>query len=291
MTPHEPAPDRGGLVRVRLDLGYDGTGFAGWAVQPGLRTVQAVLEEALGLVLRLVPAPSLTVAGRTDAGVHARGQVCHVDLPAPTWEALPGRSDRPPGESLVHRLAGVVPRDVRVRAAGVAPAGFDARFSAISRRYAYRVSDAPWGVDPLRRLDVLDHRRALDAGAMNAAASGLLGEHDFVAYCRPRPGASTVRSLQELGWTRQSDGLLVASVVADAFCHHLVRALVGALIAVGEGRRPVEWPAQVLQARRRDGAVTVAPPHGLTLEEVAYPPDAELGERARVARRGRGDVA
>lgn len=277
-------------MRVRLDLGYDGTGFAGWASQPGLRTVQGVLGEALGRVLRLEPPPGLTVAGRTDAGVHARGQVCHLDVPEPAWHALPGRSGRAPGAALVHRLAGVLPPDVRVRAAAVAPTGFDARFSAVRRRYAYRVSDAPWGVDPLRRLDVLAHRRPLDAVAMDAACAGLLGEHDFVAYCRPRPGASTVRCLQELRWTREADGLLVATVVADAFCHHMVRALVGALLAVGEGRRRVGWPAQVLHARRRDGAVTVAPAHGLTLEEVGYPAEAELAERARVARRSRGNV-
>lgn len=284
MTAQEPAPHGGGLLRVRLDLGYDGTGFSGWAAQPGLRTVQEVLEEALGRVLRLAPPPRLTVAGRTDAGVHARGQVCHADLPPEAWSAVPGRSQRSPGEALVRRLAAVLPADVRVRSVEPAPAGFDARFSAVRRGYAYRVSDAAWGVDPLRRLHVLAHRRTLDVDRLNAASAALVGEHDFVAYCRPREGATTVRTLHELRWDRDADGVLVGRVVADAFCHHMVRALAGALLAVGEGHRPVGWPAEVLAARRRDGAVTVAPAHGLTLERVDYPADDQLASRARTAR-------
>lgn len=255
---------------MRLDLGYDGSGFAGWAVQPGLRTVQGELETALGRVLRLDPPPALTVAGRTDAGVHARGQVCHVDLPG-SWVAVAGRTGRPPADALVRRLAGALPGDVRVRRAQVVRASFDARFSALWRRYAYRVSDAAWGVDPLRRHDVLAYRRALDLEAMNSAARALLGEHDFLPYCRPRAGATTVRTLRALSWERAEGGLVVGTVVADAFCHHMVRALTGAVLAVGDGRAPVPWPAQVLAARVRDPRVQVVPPHGLTLEEVAYP--------------------
>lgn len=295
--PDVPAAAGTQLVRVRLDLRYDGTDFAGWAAQPSLRTVQGTLEEALRTVLRLAEPARLTVAGRTDAGVHARGQVAHVDLPRPAWEAVPGRSDRPPAEALVSRLAGVLGRDARPRGAGdlvvwraqVAPPGFDARFSAVWRRYAYRVADRPHARDPLRRHDVLWHGRPLDVAAMDAAAQQLLGEHDFAAYCRPREGATTIRTLQELRWRRvpagePDAGLVVADVRADAFCHSMVRALVGASLAVGEGRRPVDWPAAVLAARRRDPAVTVAAAHGLTLEEVGYPPDAELATRAAAAR-------
>ncbi|MGN6244671.1 MAG: tRNA pseudouridine(38-40) synthase TruA [Motilibacteraceae bacterium] len=274
----------GGLVRLRLDLSYDGTDFSGWARQPGRRTAQGVLEDALGTVLRLHPGPSLTVAGRTDAGVHARGQVCHVDVPAAALEAVRGRSPEPGPQVLSRRLAGVLPADLRVRRVVVAPPGFDARFSALARRYAYRVSDTAWGVDPLRRHDVLWHSRPLDVDALNAAAERLLGEHDFAAFCRRREGATTIRTLQRLGWERQPGGLVVAGVVADAFCHSMVRALVGALLAVGDGRHPVEWPARVLAAGVRDPAVTVAPAHGLTLEEVAYPPDGQLAARAREAR-------
>ncbi|WP_425957133.1 tRNA pseudouridine(38-40) synthase TruA [Xylanimonas sp. McL0601] len=284
-------------VRVRLDLAYDGTGFAGWAKQPALRTVQGALEEGLERVLRSqalgLPAPRLTVAGRTDAGVHARGQVAHVDVPVPRWEALPGRSDREPGESLVARLAGVLPHDVVVHHAQLAPAGFDARFSALYRRYAFRIADDAAQRDPLRRTHVLWHRRPLDAAAMHDAVQTLLGVRDFAAFCKPRPGATTIRELKELSWTRPVDGpdagLVVARVVADAFCHNMVRSLVGASIAVGEGRKPVGWPADVLASGRRELNAAVVPAHGLVLEEVVYPPDAELAARAERVRALRMD--
>ncbi|MFW6092185.1 MAG: tRNA pseudouridine(38-40) synthase TruA [Actinomycetota bacterium] len=275
-----------GSLRLRLDVAYDGTDFSGWAAQPGRRTVQGVLEQALGTVLRADP-PPLTVAGRTDAGVHARGQVCHADVSEPAWRAVPGRSGRTPGEALVRRLAGVLPPDVRVTSAEPAPEGFDARFSAVWRRYVYRVADMPYGVDPLKRRFVLWHDRPLDLAAMNAASDGLLGTHDFAAYCRAREGASTVRTLRTLRWERAPDGLAVATVEADAFCHNQVRALVGALLAVGDGRRGVEWPATVLAGRVRDSGVTVVAPHGLTLEEVGYPPDDRLAARAAQTRRRR----
>jgi tRNA pseudouridine38-40 synthase len=268
-----------GLVRVRLDLGYDGTEFAGWAAQPGQRTVQGTIEDALTTVLRLAEPARLTVAGRTDAGVHARGQVAHVDVPADRWERT--------GDSLVRRLAGALPRDVRVWRAAPAPAGFDARFSALSRGYAYRVADAEGGVDPLRRREVLWYPRPLDLEPMNAASRLLLGERDFAAYCRRREGATTYRHLRRLDWTREPAGIVEARVEADAFCHSMVRALVGALLAVGERRRPVDWPAAVLAAGRRDSAVHVAPAQGLTLEEVRYPADADLAARAAEARRMR----
>ncbi|HEX6577553.1 MAG TPA: tRNA pseudouridine(38-40) synthase TruA [Jiangellaceae bacterium] len=286
MQPAATGPGGGGLVRLRLDLAYDGTRFAGWADQPGLRTVQGTLEHALGVVLRIAP-PGLTVAGRTDAGVHARGQVCHADVPNEAWLAVPGRSTRSPDEAIVHRLAGVLPDDLRVRVVRVAADGFDARFSAIWRRYAYRVADTPYGVDPLRRWWVLWHHRPLDLAAMNAATEGLLGEHDFAAFCRTRLGASTIRDLRAFRWQRSEDGIVVATAEADAFCHNQVRSLVGALLAVGDGRRPVAWPAQVLAGRRRVADVSVVPPHGLTLEEVGYPPDGELADRATASRRVR----
>jgi tRNA pseudouridine38-40 synthase len=226
----------------------------------------------------------LTVGGRTDAGVHARGQVCHVDVPILAWATLPSRSEQPAAEATVHRLAGVLPADVRVFAVTEAPPGFDARFSAIGRRYVYRVADTPYGLDPLRRHDVVWHSRPLDLGAMNEAAGRLLGEHDFAAFCRPRTGATTVRTLNSFFWSRAEGGLAVARVEADAFCHTMVRALVGALLAVGDGRRPVEWPADVLSRRRRDAAVTVVAPRGLTLEQIQYPPNELLAVRAQQSR-------
>ena len=273
-------------VRLRIDLAYDGSGFSGWAAQPGRRTVEEVLAEALGRVLRLPGPPGLTVAGRTDVGVHARGQVVHADVPAAAWPAAAGgqASTAAADRGVLARLAAVLPADVRVHAVGPAPDGFDARFSALWRRYSYRVCDDPARADPLRRHETLWSFRRLDLAAMNEAARPLLGEHEFAAFCRRRPGATTVRTLRALDWRRDGDGLAVATVVADAFCHNMVRALVGALLAVGEGRRAPGWPAGVLAAAVRDPAVRVVAPHGLCLEEVGYPPPAELAARAAETR-------
>ena len=288
------------FIRVRLDLAYDGTDFAGWARQPGLRTVEGALEAGLARVLRSEqrgrPAPRFTVAGRTDSGVHARGQVAHVDIPADDWTGLPGRagrSGRVPEEALLSRLTSVLPSDVVVRGVRPAPAGFDARFSALRRRYAYRIADDVVLRDPLRRKHVLWSRKRLDVAAMDDAVRPLTGVRDFASYCKPRPGATTIRELQRVAWERPVDGpdagLAVAHVVADAFCHNMVRALVGASIAVGEGRRPVTWPAELLASRRRDAGVFVVPPEGLCLEEITFPADAELAARADAVRARRMD--
>ena len=264
-------------MRLRIDLSYDGTDFRGWATQPALRTVQGTLEAALATVLR-VPDARVVCAGRTDTGVHARGQVVHLDLPEGAVY-----DDR-----LLRRLNGVLPADVRVRAVGEAPEGFDARFSATWRRYAYRVADRPELVDPLTRGHVLAWPRPLDLDAVNAACEPLLGLRDFASFCKQREGATTVRTLLDLSWARSEDGLAVATVRADAFCHHMVRSLVGCLLAVGDGRRTPDWAAAVLGAARRDPAVAVVPAHGLVLEEVGYPGDVSgllvQAERARAKR-------
>jgi tRNA pseudouridine38-40 synthase len=274
---------RTAAIRLRLDVAYEGTDFSGWAAQPGLRTVQATLQESLATILRL-PEVSLTVAGRTDAGVHARGQVCHLDIPVDTSLGGDNGLDQTSAlKRLVSRLASLLPDDVRVREVTVAPDGFDARFSALWRRYAYRICDSPAAADPLQRRHVLAWPRRLDEQAMGSAASGLLGEHDFAAFCKRREGATTVRTLRRLDWNRRDD-LLVADVVADAFCHHMVRSLVGCLVAVGEGRRPAAWPLDVLRRAVRDPGVTVVPARGLTLEEVRYPPNSELSVRAEQSR-------
>lgn len=266
-----------GFVRVRLDLAYDGKDFSGWAKQTARRTVQGEIEDALRTVTRSSRTYDLTVAGRTDAGVHARGQVAHVDLPAEVWAEH--------AEKLLRRLAGRMAPDVRVWRAAEAPAGFNARFSALWRRYAYRVADRPGGVDPLVRGHVLWHDRPLDVAAMNAAAVRMTGEHDFAAYCKKREGATTIRTLQKLRWVRdEASGVITGTVQADAFCHNMVRALVGAMLFVGDGRRPDPWPAEVLAAGVRDPGVHVVRPHGLTLEEVAYPADELLAARAVEAR-------
>jgi tRNA pseudouridine38-40 synthase len=273
-----------GTLRIRIDLAYDGTDFSGWAAQPGLRTVEGELSTALTTLLR-APAPvRLTVAGRTDAGVHARGQVVHADVDAGAWAAVPGRSDREPGAAARTRLGGILPGDVVVHAVAEAPDGFDARFGALRRRYLYRLCDDPAAADPLRRRDTVHTKRPLDAAAMDEAARTLVGLNDFAAFCRKREGATTVRTLLEYSWARLDDGTLAATVVADAFCHSMVRSLVGVVMPVGEGRRPVEWAAEVLRAARRDPAVSVMPPHGLSLEEVVYPAAAELAARALEAR-------
>lgn len=275
-------------MRLRIDLAYDGTDFRGWAHQPVLRTVQGVLQDGLATVLRQ-PEVAVTCAGRTDAGVHARGQVVHVDVDAEVLADARGRGrdDQPATEALLRRLNGVLPDDVRVRRVRVAAEGFDARFSAVWRRYAYRVADRPDAVDPLERRHVLAWPRPLDEERMAEAATHLLGLHDFAAFCKRREGATTVRTLLDLTWVRRPDGVLEAAVRADAFCHSMVRALVGCLLAVGEGRREPAWAAAVLAAGTRDAAVAVVPARGLTLEEVGYPADADLAEQAALARRRR----
>ncbi|WP_330298085.1 MULTISPECIES: tRNA pseudouridine(38-40) synthase TruA [unclassified Streptomyces] len=265
-----------GHVRVRLDLSYDGKDFSGWAKQRVLRTVQGELESALQTVMRLPDPVELTVAGRTDAGVHARGQVAQFDVRDEVWAEHQ--------DKLLRRLAGRLPHDVRVWKAAEAPAGFNARFSAIWRRYAYRVGDHQAGVDPLRRGHVLWYQWPLDVDAMNEAAAQLVGEHDFAAYCKKREGATTIRTLQQLSWERDAEGIITATVRADAFCHNMVRSLVGALLHVGDGHRTTDWPGKVLAAAVRDSSVHVVKPHGLTLEEVGYPADELLAARSKEAR-------
>ena len=277
------------LVRLRLDISYDGTEFSGWAIQPDRRTVAGALTQALSVLLR--QPVQLVVAGRTDAGVHAQGQVSHVDVEVGALRALAPRNhsadqDEAARTGLVRRLAGVLPPDVRVRSVRPAPDGFDARFSALRRHYRYRVGTCEWGVEPRDRRFVLARRRALDTDAMARAAAALIGLHDFAAFCRPREGASTTRELQDLrvAPTDRPAGEVRIDVVADAFCHSMVRALVGSLLAVGEGREPIERPAAILAAGQRTSAIHVAPAHGLTLMAVDYPPDAELAGRAELTR-------
>jgi tRNA pseudouridine38-40 synthase len=271
-------------LRIRVDLSYDGTHFSGWAAQPGRRTVQGTLTEGLTTVLRLGEPVRLTVAGRTDAGVHARGQVAHLDVDEDAWERLRGRSGRSPQEAAENRLRGILPPDIGIRRVSLAPEGFDARFSALRRRYLYRICDDPALADPLRRSDTVVVRGPLDVAAMDAAASRLLGLHDFAAFCRRREGATTVRTLLRFEWSRGAGAVVEGAVEADAFCHSMVRALVGAVVPVGEGRFGDDLPLRVLEGGQRDPRVKVMPAHGLCLEEVVYPADADLAARAEQAR-------
>lgn len=280
-------------VRIRLGIAYDGTEFSGWSRQPTLRTVQGVLEEALETLFRRTGVlPRLTVAGRTDAGVHARGQVAHLDVPerALATVARPrrGRAEGDTGWAgvLARRVTGILgaDSDVVITSADLAPAGFDARFSALWRRYEYLVADASAAHDPLTRRSTVAYPRSLDVEAMDAAAGSLLGLHDFATFCKPRAEATTIRTLQHYGWRRRADGVLVASLQADAFCHSMVRALVGACVAVGEGRLDPSDPLALLRATERTSAFKVMPAKGLVLTEVGYPDDDELEARAKQTR-------
>ncbi|UQX87929.1 tRNA pseudouridine(38-40) synthase TruA [Jatrophihabitans telluris] len=260
-------------VRLRLDLSYDGTDFSGWARQPDRRTVQGVLEDALDVLFR--SGAVLTVAGRTDAGVHATGQVAHLDVPSVAWAEQPDR--------VLRGLNGLLPPDIRVYSVSPAPVGFDARFSAEWRAYRYRISDADWGVRPLDRRNTAAWRRRLDDVRMHEAAQLLLGLNDYTAFCKRRDGATAIRTLQQLDVLRE--GPLVTLIVrADAFCHSMVRSLVGALAAVGEGHRPLDWPASLLGRPNRCDEVKVAPAHGLTLTGVGYPDSQFLADRATLTR-------
>ncbi len=274
----------GGHVRLRLDIAYDGTDFTGWAAQVGQRTVAGVLDGALSTVFR---APvRVCAAGRTDTGVHATGQVAHLDVPADALGHAHPRHRRPADPeflALIRRLARFLPEDVRVTGIRRAPAGFDARFSALRRHYAYRISSAAYGVQPQQARFVTPLPRPLDLDAMVAASAYLLGQHDFAAFCRHRPGATTIRELQRLDWDRDGD-LITAHVSADAFCWSMVRSLVGALLAVGEGRREPAWCATLLGADRRSSDFAAAPARGLTLIGVDYPPDDQLAARVEVTR-------
>jgi tRNA pseudouridine38-40 synthase len=286
----------GSAVRLRLDLAYQGTAFAGWSRQPGLRTVQGVLESALATLFRRNGvAPRLVVAGRTDAGVHASRQVAHIDVDAEALAVVtrPRRADASsgrtadPGAVVVRRVRSILgahDSDVVVRSARIAPDGFDARFSAIWRRYEYRVADAAAEHDPLQRHRTVWYPREVDVEAMDVAAQTLIGLADFAAFCKPRDEATTIRTLQSYRWRRGADGVLVASLQADAFCHSMVRALVGACLAVGEGRLEVSGPSELLHARERTSAFKVLPAKGLTLTEVGYPAEEEMAARAEQTR-------
>ncbi|GGM42428.1 tRNA pseudouridine(38-40) synthase TruA [Microbacterium saperdae] len=281
-------------MRIRLDIAYDGTHFRGWARQPTLRTVQGTLEAALA---RIVGSDvRFVVAGRTDAGVHAQGQVAHVDLTETQWariEARQGRAPQDPAGSIAGRMRGVLGAysDVTVTRSAQAPEGFDARFSAVWRRYRYRLADQVAGFDPLRRHDTTAVRGRLDEQAMDAAAQSLIGLHDFASYCKPRDEATTIRTLLDYRWVRDADGVLIAEVKADAFCHSMVRALVGGCVAVGEGRLDVADLVVLRDAVTRTSEFKVLAARGLTLMEVGYPADDLLAARAEQTRARRDSTS
>ncbi|KFI44898.1 tRNA pseudouridine38-40 synthase [Bifidobacterium bohemicum] len=323
-------------MRLRIDLAYDGGGFYGWARQPELRTVQGELEAALHKVLR-VPDSGLidqgsrnspddnqitsdasafgdgqrdaeaddrtellrvTVAGRTDTGVHAACQVCHLDLRQQTLSRCVGHMDVPPTKALLRRLRHALPNDIAVHAVSVAPSGFDARFSALERTYVYRISDDCSSVDPRLRGFVLALDDTLDIESMNEAAAMTVGLHDFGSFSTPNPGGTTIREVKRAVWRRVPErcmfddgselyrvpsldsGLLTFTIVADAFAHNMVRSLVNACVQVGRGRKSLDWFADKMANPVREGSTGPIAACGLTLEHVAYPSDEELASRA-----------
>jgi len=263
-----------GFLRLKIKLAYDGTAFSGWAKQPDRRTVQEEFERAFSTVSR--HQCETIVAGRTDAGVHATAQIIHVDVPVGTDQI-----------DLAYRLNRLLDTDIRVLEIEEAPEGFHARFSALRRHYQYQIVDGNRAINPLDRYDRASWYRPLDLDRLNEASSLLLGEHDFAAFCKFREGATTIRTLETFRWERKADGLLVAQVVADAFCYSMVRNLVGAAVCVAEGRFEPNWIAEMLANRQRISDSMVFPPEGLTLVQVDYPNNAQLIARAAltIARR------
>ncbi len=279
----EPTLNPGsGFLRFRIDFAYDGSNFNGWARQPSLRTVQSAMEEALSGLTR--SEVEIIVAGRTDAGVHATAQVAHVDLPEKDKYGNQWRC-----EDLLYRLNRMLDEDIRINSISLAPKFFHARFSALRRKYIYRIADGRRQLEPLQRFDIAPWYRYLDMSAMNEAATLLLGEHDFAAFCKTGGVGTTIRRLERFEWHRNEKEILVADVVADAFCYSMVRNLVGACVRVGEGRFEPQWIKDVLENRQRISESLVFPARGLTLVGVDYPADSELESRASVTIRRRDE--
>lgn len=304
-------------LRLRLDLSYDGGGFHGWARQPGLRTVQGCLEDALSLITHPAKGlvgdwspiwnPRLVVAGRTDSGVHASHQVCHLDIPRPILDSCQGHMGSDPVLALKHRLIHLLPADIVLHNLLVAPPGFDARFSALERTYVYRICDHPEKMDPRLRGFVLPLETPLNVEDMNQALTACLGLHDYGSFATPNPGGTTIRKVRYAHWDRvqcqpsrrQSDshdpalppeipllesGLVYCTITADAFAHNMVRSLVKATVCVGQGKKSISWFKGKIQDPVREGDTGPIEACGLTLEDVRYPPDDQLASRAESIR-------
>ena len=256
-----------GFRRLKIDLSYDGTNFAGWAKQPDQRTIQFEIEDALSRMTR--HQVNTVVAGRTDAGVHALHQIIHVDIPA-----TPHLSRYRPDETewdidnFYFRINQILSRDIRINSVVEAPANFHARFSAEARHYRYKILDNNRVLSPLQRLDATTWFRELDIDLMNEASAQMLGERDFATFCRYRPSSTTIRELKRFHWSRDSEGFVIAELSADAFGWNMVRNLVGAAVCVGESRYPVSWMKEILSAKSRVSDSYVFPSCGLTLMQV-----------------------
>jgi tRNA pseudouridine38-40 synthase len=271
-----------GFLRFRIDFSYDGTNFSGWAKQRDQRTIQGEMETALDPLTRNRIA--LQVAGRTDAGVHATAQVAHFDIPerdhnGNAWDVA----------DIGYRLNRMLTEEIRIHSITLAPKFFHARFSALSRSYVYKIADGGQLIPPLLRYDTASWYRPLDIMKMNQAISPLLGEHDFAAFCKARATGTTIRTLKEFSLERGPNDVITARVTADAFCHSMVRSLIGAAVCVGEGRFEPSWMKSVLDGRERIGESLVFPARGLTLTDVTYPKDEDLEGRLTITVRRRDE--
>ncbi len=269
----KPASTPGGLTRFRIDLAYDGTDFSGWAIQPGLRTVEGELKKALEVIFDEIH-NGLRVAGRTDAGVHALAQVAHVDFSETQAKRVKS--------GLPKKLNALLPRDIRIHSFEQAAAGFDARFSAVSREYQYRINQSEFE-NPLSGRNQLWHKYPLNVQGMQEASKVLIGLHDFAAFCKPRPGSTTIRELKRLEISHLENEIVI-DLEADAFCHNQVRSIVGALIAVGESKISKEELSEILNGKERIGKFKVVGPEGLSLKAISYPADELLASQAEKAR-------
>jgi len=272
-----------GLFRFKLEIAYDGTDFAGWAKQPKLRTVQGEIIRGLEKIFGKDKDDfGMRVAGRTDKGVHANSQIAHVDLSEKQLKRI-GR-----GHPVAERLNRIIDGDVRIISFEPAAPGFDARFSALFRRYRYSIADKSVTPNPMLSRFALTVPWALDVAPMNEAAKEFYGLKDFRAYCKEREGTTTIRVLREIVVKRRkADGVIEIEIEADAFCHNMVRSIVGALMAAGSGRATTEDIRKSLTGKRNDHAYKVQSPHGLSLIKIAYPPKSKLAEQAMLAKRVR----
>jgi tRNA pseudouridine38-40 synthase len=256
-----------GLIRIRGKISYDGKDFSGWGMQPDRRTVQGELENAISTLLR-VDRVIVQCAGRTDAGVHATAQVIHFDI---------AEKDAMEMKDLTYKINAILPEDISIQELEVTTPDFDARFAALSRGYEYLIYQGHR--NPLLRDRAHRSYLPLNVQAMNDASKSLIGLHDFSAFCKKREGATTIRTLMKFDWTESPDGLIKVELEADAFCYSMVRGLIGAVLAIGEGKFDKAWLENYLAGKEREAHVFAAPALGLTLVDVKYPAPAEYAKR------------
>jgi tRNA pseudouridine38-40 synthase len=256
-----------GLIRIRGKIAYDGKDFSGWGMQPDRRTVQGVLEDAISTLLR-VDRVIVQCAGRTDAGVHATAQVIHFDI---------AETDAMEMKDLTYKINAILPEDISIQELEVTTADFDARFAALSRSYEYLIYQGQR--NPLLRDRAHRSYLPLNVQAMNDSSQSLIGLHDFSAFCKKREGATTIRTLMKFDWSELPDGLIKVELEADAFCYSMVRGLIGAVLAIGEGKFDKAWLENYLAGKEREAHVFAAPALGLTLVDVKYPEPSEYAKR------------